>query len=124
MARFNYVPHDEDREDQKVEEKAARKAMFNDEATNVVELHPRFGELDPNVPEFATVEDFTQFMCDDDRTEYDHHELACVQFRTGLRVWDVQAALSGYGLKLKRRLHERTIRGFSANPHNRWTGAQ
>jgi len=121
MARIRYVPYDQDREDQKAEEKAERRASRND-SDGWVPPDPSFGRLDPNDPEFESVDEFAQWLYDDDREEFTHQELACLNARLGLRTQVIRAELEGYGLMLKRRSIKREVRGFTANPNTRWAG--
>lgn len=122
MARFRYIPHDQDREDQKAEEKAERRAMRNAPCVLDPEPDSRFGFLDPQDDEFESVDSFAEYLYDEEREQYNHHELQCVWFRTGLRIQQVREALEGYGLTLARREKPRTVRGFTSNPHNRYSG--
>lgn len=121
MARVSFIPHDQDREDQRREEKAERRAM-RDVRVEVPYEHERFGRLDPNDPEYESVEAFAEYLYDDDREQYNHHELCCLNARLGIRVGLLRTELEGYGLTLKHRPIERQVRGFSDNPHNRWSG--
>jgi hypothetical protein len=123
MARISYIAHDQDREDQKVEEKAERRAVRKLHIV-VDEPDPNFGDLNPDDPEFDSVDEFADYLYDDEREDYDHHELACLNFRTGLRIQVIKATLEEAGFSLKRRALKRDFQGFSRNPHNRWTGAQ
>ena len=120
MARIRYVPHDQDREDIKAEDKAERRAMRNCSITPEVN-DPNFGKLDPTDPEFESVDEFADWMADDERAEYDHHELSCLNHRTGLRLQVIREALEEYGMTLKTRRVERAIRGYNAWDNNRWS---
>jgi len=121
MARFGYVPHDQDREDQKREEKAERRAMRDDDIS-YVPPDPRFGDLDPNDPEFASVDVFAEYLVDDLREVFTHHELMCLNARLRIRVQLIRDGLAEYGLTLAPRPHERNVRGFKANNHNLYAG--
>ena len=122
MARLRYIPHDQDREDQKREDKAERRAMRHTPAAPDPETHARFGHLDPNDPEFEDVDTLAEAVVDDDRETYTCHELQCVWFRMGIRLADVRAGLASYGLTLESRPAEREVRGFRSNCHNRYEG--
>ena len=122
MARLSYIPHDQDREDQKAEEKAERKRAFKEPAVNEPTNHPRFGELDPLDDDFASVEDFAEALYEDERTEYTAQELQCLNFRTGWRVQEIRAFLAEQGFELEVPRRPRNVRGFTANCHNRWVG--
>jgi hypothetical protein len=123
MARFGYIPYDQDREDQKAEEKAERRRMFNEPVDLGPEPDVRFGHLDPEDEEFASVDSFAEYLFDDDRATYSCHELQCVWHRSnGLRLQQIKAALAEYGLTLEDRPKVRNVRGYNDNPHNRWAG--
>jgi len=124
MARTSYIPYDQDREDQKAEEKAERRAMKTDKTpVRLDEQDPRFGRLDPNDDEFTSPDDFAEYLYDEDRSTYTCHELQCVWSRAnGLRIQQIRSTLSGYGLELEQRPKERNVRGFTANSHNRFAG--
>jgi hypothetical protein len=120
MARVSFI--DQDREDQKAEEKAERRRMFNEPVPLDPEPDARFGDLDPDDPEFADADTLAEFLLDDDRETYTCHELQCVWYRMGIRLAEVKAKLASWGLSLEPRQRERSFRGFSDNPHNRWAG--
>jgi len=120
MARIRYIPHDQDREDIKAEDRAERRAMRH----CPVKLDPNdpiFGTLDPDDPEFESVVDFADYLDDEDRDEYDHHELACLNYRTGLRIQVIREALEEYGMTLALRKVQHEVRGFNAWDNNRWS---
>lgn len=119
MTRF--IPHDQDRENQKVEDKAERRALRNAPAEDVDESMARFEGLNPEDPEFESVIEFAEFLSDNDEIEFDHRHLLCLNVRTRLPVHEIRSTLEGYGFALKTRGKERTVRGFSANPHDRWS---
>lgn len=122
MARFGYIPHDQDREDQKAEEKAERRALRKLDV-EAVESDPRFGNLDPNDAEFESVTAFAEYLVDDDRETYTCQELQCVWSRgTNLRIQQIRAELAEYGLTLEERPKERQTRGYTDNPNNRYAG--
>ncbi len=79
--------------------------------------------IDMEDPEYATVEDFVQFMLDDERgNTYTHEELAALNFRTRMPIGDIRKELEGYGFKLATRMPEKEVRGFTSNSHDRWHG--
>jgi len=120
MARVRYIPHDQDREDIKAEDRAEKRAMRNCAVTLDPE-DPAFGKLDPMDPEYESVDEFADYMFADEREEYTHQEMLCLNFRTGLRIQVIKEALDGYGLTLKHRQFEHAIRGYSSWDHNRWS---
>ncbi len=82
----------------------------------------RFEGQDPTLPEYESVDEFAEFLADDDRTTFTHADLACLNARTNIRTADLKKALEEYGLTQARRRVEREVRGFSANSHDRWHG--
>lgn len=122
MARTRYIPFDQDREDQKAEEKAERRAMWADPIV-LIKPDRRFGLLDPNDDEFGSPDTFAEFLYDDERESYNHHELQCLWSRAGgLRIQQIKALLLTYGLTLENRSKERAHRGYRSNCHNRFAG--
>lgn len=121
MARWKYIPHDEVREQEREDDKAARKAAFNDPIDDTPE-DPKFGRLNPEDDEFESVTALAEYLYDDDRETYTRFELQCVWFRTGLRIQQIRAELAEYGLTLERRPMERVVRGFSDSPYTLYAG--
>lgn len=123
MRKTTYVPFDEDRETQKIEEKAERRRLRTEPCNdNEEEFDPeRFGKLNPRDPEFASVAELAEFLMDDDETTFTHEHLACLEFNLDKAVWHIRKDLEGYGLTLARRGTVKDIRTFGTNPHNRWT---
>jgi hypothetical protein len=81
-----------------------------------------YGGLDPSDGEFASVEDFVEYLCDDDRTEFDWRHLNCLSARTGRSNRALRQELQGWGFALAERKAPKRVRGFNANPHDRWYG--
>jgi len=81
-----------------------------------------FGGLDPADDEFASVEDFVEFLWDDDRTEFDWRHLNCLASRTGKSNRALRQELEGWGLKLAERKRPNKTRGFQTSSHDRWYG--
>jgi len=50
MRRIRFIPHDQDREDQKEEERRERKRAFFEPAPTHDSVHPRFGSLELRTP--------------------------------------------------------------------------
>ena len=122
MARYGYIPHDQDREDQKAEEKAERRALRKApvEDSDDEDLLEQFGGQDPNDDEFESVEAFAEFLLDDDRKEFTHFDLACLNVRLNVARHTLRRDLEGYGFRLRLREKLRVVRGFSSWDHNRW----
>jgi hypothetical protein len=71
-------------------------------------------------PEYSSLEDFVEYLLDDDRYGYDHNDLTQLSTSLGLSVSKVRAALDDWGLHLKMRPKERSVRGFNSWDNNRW----
>lgn len=119
--RVCFIPHDQDKEDQIAEERAERRAMQREPVEDSDDNLERFGGLDPQDYEFTDVDTFAEYLLDDERTEFTHHEMACVNTRTGIPVGQIRQTLESYGFSLKRREREQNFRGFKSNPHDRWS---
>ena len=70
------------------------------------------------------MEAFATWLSDDEREEFTHEELQtlCVVLRASAHT--VRTEVESYGFRLATRLPPRAVRGFTANSHNRWVGAQ
>ncbi len=77
---------------------------------------------DIDAPEFESVEAFVEFCMDDERDTFDHEDLGELAFRLQRSRNKVRSELESYGLKLAERPNEKRVRGFTANPHDRWYG--
>ena len=121
MARIGYIPYDAVREEEKELDKRERRAMRNcavdDGPTDLV----RFGPNNPKDAEFESVEALAEFLMDNDQELFDHTQVACVNFRTGIAVVDIKRRLEDYGLRMKERPKVVRHRGVSDNPHDRWS---
>lgn len=73
-------------------------------------------------PEYESIEAFVEFCLDDDRTMFTTNDMLALNRATHTRLQDIRAALEDYGLSFVPRERERCVRGFTSNPHNRWTG--
>jgi hypothetical protein len=124
MDRFGYIPFDQDKEDQRTEEKAERRLLRSAPVDdNEDEPDPdRFGSFNPQDDEFESVETFAEWLMDNDRSEFNHCELMCLNFRTHLATVTLRQELAGYGFKLTFRPKERSFRGFKANSHDLYAG--
>jgi hypothetical protein len=78
--------------------------------------------VDPADAEYSSIEDFVQFMLDDERDTYTHEELGALNFRTRTPVNAIRKELEGYGLTLANRPNEKKVRGFNSNSNDRWYG--
>jgi len=81
-----------------------------------------FGGLDPSDNEFGSIEDFVEFLVDDDQEEFDWRHLNCLGSRLGRSNRSIRKELEGMGFTLADRVPEAKVRGFHANPHDRWYG--
>jgi len=81
-----------------------------------------FGGLNPDDSEFDSVEDFVEYLEDDDRTEFDWRHLNCLSARLGRSNRSLRQELEEWGFTLAPRRHEKAHRGFRSNPHDRWHG--
>jgi hypothetical protein len=71
-------------------------------------------------PEYQSVEDFVDFLMDDERKEFNHVELRALALNTKTSGSKVRAELEGYGLSLTERAFAKKVRGFTTNQHDRW----
>lgn len=79
-------------------------------------------EPDFNDPEYDSIEAFAEYLLDDEREEFTHLDLGCLNRRLGIPTRTIRVALEDFGFRLKIREKERSIRGFTANSHDRWAG--
>jgi hypothetical protein len=78
--------------------------------------------VDMEDPEYTSIEDFVQFMLDDERDTYTHEDIAALNFRTRMPINSIRKELDGYGFKLASRAPVKQVRGFTSNSHDRWFG--
>lgn len=122
MARITYVPFNQADEDEKDAVKAERRALRTEKCEDLPDQGPaRFNGKNPDEPEYSSVEDFAEFLLDNDESEFDFGDLNCLNARTGVGLTVIKAALKEYGLTLKLRAPEHATRGFTSNPNTRWT---
>ena len=76
-------------------------------------------DSDPE-PEFASVEDFIEYVLDCERDFFTTDELVKLAGRTRTPNSALRQQLEGYGLAFHARVPERKFRTFGDNPHNRW----
>lgn len=117
MSRVSYQGHDQDREDQRAEERAEKRAMRREPALERPSEPHRFGGLNVLDEEYASVEAFIDYLIDDDRTEFTHMEIMCVNSRTGVQAPVIKAMLESYGLVQKHRGFSKPVRGINSNPN-------
>lgn len=82
----------------------------------------RFCGLDPQDPEFESLDEFEEFLIDNDQTEFDHRHLQCLNFRLGIQARLIRRDLEDRGLTLKLREVPRSRRGHTTSSHDRWFG--
>lgn len=73
-------------------------------------------------PEVASVDAFVSYMIDDEREEFTGEELQILSANTKTFSTKVREDLESLGFKLAPRAKEKEVRGFKANPHDRWHG--
>lgn len=78
--------------------------------------------IDPNDPEFESIETFVEFCIDDERSEFSHEDLQALCFRTQSSSCKVRAELESFGLVLAKRQPERRVRGVRTSSHDRYYG--
>ena len=121
MPRYKFEPHNQDKEDQKEEERLERK-LARKECSEAPEAWlARFEGLDPEAPEYASVEALAEDLLDNDEMEFTHNQMACVNYRTGIVTAFIKRELEALGFTLKLRVRERTMRTYSTNPHDRFS---
>jgi hypothetical protein len=77
----------------------------------------RLASIPEDAPEYDSVEDFVQFLMDDDQGEFTHEDLTILNARTKQPVAKIRKELEGYGLKMRIREKEKKVRGITDNPH-------
>lgn len=75
-----------------------------------------------SAPEYKSVEDFVQYLMDDERSEFSHEDLQALNYRTRQPVQKIRKELESYGLRLQERSPEKKPRGFQSPDHDRWYG--
>ncbi len=73
-------------------------------------------------PEHESLTDFVEYLFDDDRTTFTHHDLGELAWALQKSRNVIRKELESYGLTLTVREPEKRVRGFTANPHDRWYG--
>jgi hypothetical protein len=73
-------------------------------------------------PEYASIEDFVQFLIDDERDQFTHEDLQALNYRLRRPVKDIKEELQGWGFTLQLREPEKKVRGIQTPSHDRWFG--
>lgn len=73
-------------------------------------------------PEYESVEVFAEFLMEDERTTFDHNDLAELGAVTHRPRRNIRKELESYGFKLARRDVERRVRTISTSSQDRWFG--
>lgn len=73
-------------------------------------------------PEYASIETFVQFCMDDERDHFGYEDLQCLNYRLHRPVSEIKEELQSYGLKLRLRATEKSVRGVRTSSHDRWFG--
>lgn len=75
------------------------------------------------LPEFASIEAFAEFLMDDERTSFNAAELQDLCAVVRQVSSKVRKELEGYGFTLAKRRHGKRVRGFTSGLGNdRWYG--
>lgn len=82
----------------------------------------RFGDLDPEDPDLASVEDFVEVCMEDEIDEFDWRHLAVLAWNLRRSRREIRSELTEYGLRFRERPTVRRIRTLGSNPHDRWFG--
>jgi hypothetical protein len=75
-----------------------------------------------SAPEYASIEDFVDYVYGDEKNEFTHEDLNALNYRLHRPIRDIKKELESYGLKLKLRGFEKKPRGFQSPDHDRWYG--
>jgi hypothetical protein len=73
-------------------------------------------------PEYTSVLAFVEFLIDDEVETFSALDLQTLSAATQTSIKRLRAELEGWGLRLDPREPERRVRGYTANPHDRWYG--
>ncbi len=75
-----------------------------------------------SAPEYKSLEDFIQYLIDDERNTYDFEDLQALNYRLKRPTKEIKKELEEYGLKLKPRDVEVRTRGFNTSDLDRFYG--
>jgi hypothetical protein len=96
--------------------------LSDDEAWKVLGSSVAAGVTFKSAPEYESVEAFVEYKMDDEDEEYDHEDLAALNYRLNRPIKEIRSELESFGLKLKGRAAEKKSRGFQSPDHDRWYG--
>ena len=82
----------------------------------------RFGDLDPEDPDLASVEAFVEACMEDNETHFDWRHLAVLAWNLKRHRRNICEELVGYGLLCNTRPQVKRFRTVGSNPHDRWYG--
>jgi len=69
-----------------------------------------------------SIEEFGEYLLDDDRTEFTFQEAEEVAGEVGLHVTAVVRSLKSYGFSMQTREVEKPVRGYRTSSHDRYYG--
>ena len=82
-----------------------------------------YGDRDPSDPEYDSVEEFAEYLIDDEQTTFTIEDIRCLNFRHQLRIQVIRAALEDWGLTyIPCPLRVPKVRGFTTNSNDRFYG--
>ena len=76
----------------------------------------------PTDPEIQTIEDFVQYLIDDELTVFAACDLQALNKSTNRPIKEIRAGLEEWGFVLAGRAKEKRIRGVQSWDNNRWEG--
>ncbi len=76
----------------------------------------------PPFPEYESVEAFVECLLDDEAEGFTAEDLRALSYHTQTSIKKVRAELEDWGFSLSPRQPERRVRGYTANPHDRFYG--
>lgn len=113
MARTRYVPETEKPE--------PRYGKGDEDFRHMGNVQPTPDES--NAWEFASVDNFVEFLSDDERITFTTVELVALAARTRIFNTTLRHLLEGKGLELVGRSPERSFATFGTNQHDRWVNS-
>lgn len=75
-----------------------------------------------SAPEYKSIDAFVSFCTEDERTQFTHEDLQALNYRLRVPIHAIKRELERHELKLAERVVPKSVRGFTANSHDRWTG--
>jgi len=75
----------------------------------------------PIFPEYRSIESFVEYCIDDEREIFTTADMQQLNRATHLRLQIIRKELERYGLKFVPRLPVKRVRGFTSNPHDRYS---